>query len=114
MAGKTSRYKVMERKMSYILLADAALFLLYLIFAWTGVVWLKIITGILAFLLSGGCLAFLYLSQELLKKRSLWMSTAAAAIALCTLVSLVLNYPRPNTYKDIATESHISTYDANV
>ena len=104
MANRRSRYKIMERNMTCVLIGDSALFLLYLLFAGLGIVWLKIVIAILAILISLACLAFLYLSQELLKKRSLWMSAAAAAIALCTLMSLVLNYPRPNTYKNIAPE----------
>ena len=101
----------MERYMTYTLLGDAALFLLFLIFAATGMIWLKAITAILALLVSIGCLGFLYLSRELLKKRSFWMTTAAAAILLCTLVSLILNFPRPNTYKDIAPNA---SYTQNV
>lgn len=103
-----NRYKIMEWYMTYVLVADLGLFLLYLIFAGFGVIWLKAITAILAILVSLGCLAFLYLSQELLKKRSFWMTTAAAAILLCTLMSLILNFPRPNTYKDIAPDAAYS------
>lgn len=102
---KNQRYKIMEWYMTYVLVADLGLFLLYLIFAAFGVIWLKVITALLAILISLGCLGFLYLSQELMKRRSLWMTTAAAAILLCTLMSLILNYPRPNTYKDIAPDA---------
>ena len=103
---RQNRYKVMERYMTYTLIGDAALFVLYLIFAATGVIWLKVITAIFAILISLGCLAFLYLSQELLRKRSFWMTTAAAAVLICTLMSLILNFPRPNTYKDIAPDAY--------
>ena len=71
------RYKQMEQYMTYALFADAVLFILFLIFAGLGIIWLKVITAILCILLSGACLALLYLSKELLKQRSLWMSTAA-------------------------------------
>ena len=90
---KNQRYKVMEWYMTYTLIADLGLFLLYLIFAGFGIVWLKVVTAILAILISLGCLAYLYLTQELLRRRSFWMTTAAAAILLCTLMSLILNYP---------------------
>ena len=40
---------------------------------------------VLCILLSLACLAFLYVSKELLRQRSLWMSTAAAAILVCLL-----------------------------
>ena len=99
MADRKNRYKMMEWYMTYALIADVALFLLYLLFAGFGIIWLKAITAILAILLSAGCFAFLYLTQEFLKRRSLWMSATAAAILLCTLISLILAFPRPNTYK---------------
>ena len=100
MAQNHNRYKEMERYMTYALLADAGLFLLYLIFAACGIIWLKVILAILAIILSGLCLGFLYITKELLRKRSRWMSVAAAAVLVCTLFSLVLNFPRPNPYKN--------------
>ena len=105
--NRKNRYKIMEWYMTYVLVADFGIFLLYLIFAGFGVIALKAITAILAILISLGCLGFLYLTQELLKKRSFWMTCAAAAIALCTLMSLILNFPRPNTYKDIAPDAAV-------
>lgn len=98
------RYKQMEQYMTYALFADAVLFILFLIFAGLGIIWLKVITAILCILLSGACLALLYLSKELLKQRSLWMSTAAAAIIVCLLFSLILNFPCPNIYKKDTNE----------
>ena len=109
MAGKKSRYQVMEQYMTYALLADAALFLLYLLFAGLGLVWLKVIFGVIAILLSGLLLGYLYLTKELLKRRSLWMSAAAAAVAACVLVSLIVNFPSP---KSQAPEQIIS-YSVN-
>lgn len=99
MADHNKRYNQMQWYMTYALVADFALFLLYLIFAWSGIVWLKILVAIIAILLSAACLGFLYLTRELLSRRSLWMTTAAGAILVCILFSLILNYPRPNTYK---------------
>jgi len=109
MAQRRNRYKEMERKLSYVLAADAALFVLYLLFAGLGIIWLKVTLAIIAILVSGLCLGFLYLSQELLRRRSLWMSASAAAILICILFSLILNYPSPNKYKDIP-----KTVDATV
>jgi len=109
MANRGNRYKEMERYMTYALIADAAIFVLYLICAGTGVIWLKVILAILGIALSGLCLAWLYLSQELLKRRSLWMSVGAAAVLVCLLASLILNYPSPNKYKNKAPESGDST-----
>ena len=93
MGNHVNRYKEMERYMTYALIVDAVIFVLYLIFAATGVIWAKVITAIIAILVSGLCLVYLYMSQELTKPRSLWMATGAGAVLLCTVLSLVLNYP---------------------
>jgi hypothetical protein len=81
--------------MTYILLADLALFITYLIAAGFGVIWLKTLTSIIAILTSSLCLGYLYLSREIFKKRSLWMTAAAGAILFCILYSLALNFPCP-------------------
>ena len=94
-----NRYQTMEKYMTRILLGDLCLFILFLIFAGIGVAWLKVILAIIAILTSILCLGYLYLTQELLKKRSLWMSVSAAAILVCILFSLILNFPSPNPYK---------------
>lgn len=100
MRNNRNRYRQMEFYMTCTLAADTLLFLFYLISAGNGIIWLKAITAILAIGISLLCLGFLYLSQELLRTRSLWMSAAAAAILLCTVFSLLLNYPSPNPYND--------------
>ena len=104
MANNNQRYKAMQKNMTYILCGNSGLFILYLIFAACGLVWLKFIVGILAILVSAGCFGFLYLSQEWNKKRSFWMTVSAIAIAVCILASMILRFPRPNTYKDIAPD----------
>ena len=88
-----NRYRQLEKLMTSALIADGVLFLLYLICAACGVIWLKVVLALCVILISGGCLALLYLSKELLRKRSLWMSTAAAAALVCLLFSLILNFP---------------------
>lgn len=93
MAKQNNRYRIMERYLTYALITSAALFLLYLIFAAIGIVWLKIIVALCAFGISGFCLYCLYINKELLRHRSLWMTSAAASIILCTLISIILNYP---------------------
>ena len=93
--ARRNRYRQMEFTMTRILLADAAVFVLYLLFAAFNVVALKWIMAIIAIIGSGLCLGFLYMTGELMKKRSLWMSTGFAAVVLCTLVSLILNFPGP-------------------
>ena len=99
MEARQYRYKTMERNMTIVLLCDLLLFIVYLIAAGNGIVWLKVIVSILTILVSVLSLVFLHITNELLKQRSLWMSTAAAAIAVCILFSLVLNFPSPNTYQ---------------
>lgn len=93
--AKRNRYKEMERYMTYVLLGEAAAFVLYLLFAGLGIGWLKVTLAIIAILVAGLCLAYLYMTGELLRKRSLWMSVGFASVTLCLLVSLVLNYPAP-------------------
>ncbi len=95
MAERRSRYRKMERYMTYALLVGAALFVIYLFAAGFGVLWLKVITAILAILAGSLCLVYLYLTKELLQHRSLWMTAAAGAIVLCVVFSLILNFPSP-------------------
>ncbi len=95
MARKPNRYQIMEHYMTYALLADTVLFVLYLVFAGLGITWLKVTLSIIAILLSLLILTYLYLTKELLRRRSLWMSVAAAAITVCILFSLILNFPSP-------------------
>ncbi len=104
MAAKQSRYKSMERMMTYGLCADAALFILYMIFAGMGIIWLKVILAIFSLLISAAILTLLYLSRELTTRRSQWITAGAAALALCLLLSLILNFPSPNPYKPAKEE----------
>lgn len=99
MGKRRNRYQEMERCMTWALIADGVLFLLYLIFAGLGILWLKVILAIFIIAISLIALAFLYLTKELLRQRSLWMSVAAAGILICMLFSLILNFPSPNKYK---------------
>ena len=98
MTGRPVRYRELERYVTYALIVDAILFVLYLICAGAGIIWLKVVLAIVLFLLSGACLALLFLRGELLRQRSLWMTAGAAAIVICLLFSLILNYPSPNPY----------------
>ena len=107
------RYKKMEQYMTIALIVNLILFIFFLIAAGNGIIWLKVILFILTLLLSGLCLAFLYLSQELTKARSLWMSTAAAAIAVCLIFSLILNFPSPKPGQNSVTPSTSSTESIN-
>lgn len=90
------RFKENERILAYALIADAAIFLLYLLMAGLGVVWFKWVLAIVAVLLSAAGLAVQYLTGELLRQRSLYLSAGFAAIVVVILFSLLLNYPSPN------------------
>ena len=93
MANHGSRYKQMERMMCLVLLINFTVFLLYLLFASMAIGFLKILMGIVSILAGILILAYLFMTKELLRRRSLWMSVSALSIVLCTLVSLILNYP---------------------
>ena len=93
--AKRSRYKDMERGMTILLIASALDFILFLVFAGMGILWLKVITAIFAILMPVLCLSFLFLSWELLKQRSLWITMGFFGILICTIVSLIVNYPSP-------------------
>ena len=95
MRKRNNRYKQMELKMTCTLLGIFVFFIIYLFAAGFGVIWLKVITSIITIAASLLCLGFLFLTQELLRRRSLWMTAAAAALLLCTLFSLILGYPSP-------------------
>ena len=95
MNKRQSRYKKMEFLMTIVLCLDVAIFLAYLIFAGAGMVALKVTAAFLCFVVSGAALAFLYMTRELLRRRSIWMSLAAACLLLCLIVSLVLKFPAP-------------------
>lgn len=93
--ANNKRYRDLEQYMTIALIASAVIFVLYLIFSAAGVIWLKVITAIFAILLPLLSMAILYLTQELLKQRSLWLTTGFFGVFICTLVSLIANFPAP-------------------
>lgn len=85
----------MEKLMTRVLLVDAVVFVLFLVFsakAWTVARVIAAIVSILASLLS---VAWLTITGEVTRRRSLWMVTGFGAIFVCLLVSLLLKYPCP-------------------
>ncbi len=90
-----NRYKNMEKIMLIILFTLSKIFIAFLIASGTGVLWLKVICAIVTILLCPLCLVYLYLTGELLSKRSLWITTAFAALLICTVFSLILGFPCP-------------------
>ena len=93
--AKRMRYKKIDQLLTRVLIADTAVFVLYLIFASFGIVAMKVLTVIIALLLSGLCLIYLYVLGEFKKARSRWLVMGLGAIILCTVVSVILNYPSP-------------------
>ena len=91
--AKQSRYKEFEKLMTVMLLSDAGLFVIYLIIALAGIFWPKLLLGIADIVIAVAGLYMLYSSQELLKQRSLWLSCGFFAVLVCTLVSMILNFP---------------------
>ncbi len=91
--AKRNRYKEMEQLMATLLIAAAVIFVLYLIVAGAEILWLKVLLAILEFLICGGSLAFLYMTKELLKQRSLWLSSGFFSILLCLIAALVFAFP---------------------
>ncbi len=96
MAKKRNRYREMERFMTYFLAGDGVVFLLFLLASGLGVTWLKVITALLCIGVSALGIGYLYLSGELLRPRSRWMTVGFAAVLVCLLFSLILRYPSPD------------------
>ena len=95
MNDNQSSYRFFEQIMTILLFVAIAFFVLYLIMSGIGAVAMKIVFAILVFLLSGVCLFTLYTSRELLRPRSLWLTAAFCSLILCTVVSLLCNFPAP-------------------
>ena len=93
MAKRNNRYRQFDFLMTRVLMGDAFVFLLYLLCAACGIGWLKGVTAFIAIVGSALCFGYLYLTQEWLKKRSLWMTLGFGSIALLTLVSLICKVP---------------------
>ena len=95
MENNKNRYKELEKYMAIMLVSSAVLFLIYLIAAGCGIIWLKVLTAIIAILICGLCLTYLYMTRLLLAPRSLWMSMAAGSVIICLLFSLIFGFPAP-------------------
>ena len=93
--ARRNRFSELESKMTRILLVNTVVFVLFLIFSAFGIIPMKVISAIVSILVSLLCLGYLFMSGEMRKRRSLWMVTAGAGLFLCTLVSLICNFPSP-------------------
>ena len=85
----------MESLMTKVIVGDALVFVLYLLFAGLGLTVVKVAAAIIAILGSLLGLGWLVITGEFSRRRSLWMVTGFIAIVLCVLVSLLLGYPGP-------------------
>ena len=95
MAENRSRFRAWERFMTIILFTALALFAIYLLSAGFGWLAVKNICSVLCIILCGFGLWNLYSALEMFKPRSLWLTYGFAGLALCTIVSLLCNFPRP-------------------
>ena len=93
--AKRNRYRELENLMTKVILGDAAVFLLYLLFSDKELIAMKVMTAIVAIVGSLLSLAWLLLTGEFTRRRSLWMVTGFSCIFLLMLVSLLLGYPCP-------------------
>lgn len=91
-----NRYREMESIMSKIIIGDAVVFILFLLCAAKAWTVMKVASAIITIFGSFLCLGWLYITGEFPRRRSLWMITGFAAIALCVIVSLLLNFPCPS------------------
>ena len=102
MAERKFSYKQLEFYLTIAVIANTALFFIYMICAGTGVTWAKVFLAVLCLILSVGMLALLYIKKELLRPRSLWITLAAGAVLLLLLFSLILNFPSPRPVAALA------------
>lgn len=95
MSSKRTRYKKLEALITAALCIDIVIFVAFLVFSGMGLTGLKVVTAILCFAVSGAVLYILYMTRELLRKRSIWMTLAALCTIICVLASLILRFPAP-------------------
>lgn len=95
MSENRSRYRALERFLTTLLLIAVGLFVLYLLSASLGWTAVKILCAVAAILVSAYGVWNLYSTKELLRQRSLWLTCAFGSVILCTVVSLLCNFPRP-------------------
>ena len=95
MERKKRSFFLMEKYMTYAILLASVLFLVFLFASGYGTVWLKIICAIFSILIPLLCFGYLYLTEEWRKRRSRWLVAASLSLLLCTVVSLILQFPSP-------------------
>lgn len=96
-----AKYQKLKKYLKYLLAADLFAFLVLMFSSASSTAGIKFFAALSTVLLSVLCLAILYQSQELLRNRSFWMTSAASAILLCSLCSLLLRFPSPNPLSQV-------------
>ena len=89
----SSNYKKLERFLTILLIIDFVVFLLFFISTIAGGIVLRVISILLLILICPYGLWMLYNNKELFTQRSLWLTCGFGGILICTLVSLICNYP---------------------
>ena len=89
----SSNYQKLERYLTLLLIINFVFFLLFFIGTIASVIALRVISILLIFLISPYGLWMLYNAKELFTQRSLWLTCGFGGILICTIVSLVCNYP---------------------
>ena len=92
---RRNQFRQLERSLTMVIFADLVLFVLTLAAGGIGIGWLKVIVGLCTIVISGLGATFLVLVNEHKRRRSWWMLSAFGSMLICTLVSLLLNYPCP-------------------
>ena len=89
----TKNFRQLEHLLTIVLCIALAMFALFLLGSGNGIIWLKVVAAIAVIVIDALAVGFLVLIQEHKRSRSRWLVVAFAGILLCTLVSLILNYP---------------------
>ena len=93
--SKRRWYAQYEKFLSIALIADAVLFVLFLLFSGLGILWAKVTFSIVTIVLSVLCMVSLYLTGEFRRHRSRYLVYGFGAVVICVLFSLICRYPAP-------------------
>jgi hypothetical protein len=103
-----NRYRLLELTACAVIIVAIIFFIVFLIASGSNIVWLKILSLTVCILICGLSLAYLYLSRELMRPRSLWMSLSFISTLVCILFSLMLNFPSPNPLEQFKETTPVS------
>lgn len=95
MGDKDRSFSKLEAYITKALLINLLLFILFLISSGIGVIWLKVICAIFSVLIPAMCILYLICVKEWRKRRAQWMVSASLSLLICTILSLILQYPSP-------------------